>query len=74
MGNKRATSELGSFWFEGDIKSITLKNSFFRRVIYTGPHSQLALMSIDPDGETGQKNAQTLTESCLSLEEDVNRS
>jgi mannose-6-phosphate isomerase-like protein (cupin superfamily) len=55
MGHKTATRELGAFWFEGDIKKATLKNSFFRRVVYTGPHSQLALMNVDPGDDTNEE-------------------
>jgi len=46
----------GSFSFENDINRVTAENGFYRRVLYTGPHSQLLLMSIPPEGETGEEN------------------
>jgi mannose-6-phosphate isomerase-like protein (cupin superfamily) len=36
-----------------DIEQATLENEYFRRVLYTGPHSQLVVMSIEPGGEIG---------------------
>ncbi len=40
-------------YFSGNIDQLTLGNEFFRKVIYTGPHSQLVLMSLKPDEEIG---------------------
>ena len=42
--------------FDLDIKRITAENVFNRRVLHTGLHSQLVLMSIPPEGETGEEN------------------
>ena len=53
MKSKRVAKAV-TLWFEGDIKRIAIKNSFFRRVVYTGPHSQLALMSISAGDQTGE--------------------
>ena len=39
--------------FIGDIEKLTLENSFFRQVIYTGSHAQLVLMSLKPGEEIG---------------------
>ncbi len=39
--------------FSGDIEKQTLQNTDFRRVIYTGKHSQLVLMNIPPGNEIG---------------------
>jgi mannose-6-phosphate isomerase-like protein (cupin superfamily) len=43
----------GKFWIEGDLKAFALKNEFFRRVVFTGTHSQLVLMNI-PKGERSE--------------------
>jgi len=36
-----------------DIERKTLENSNFREVLFTGPHSQLVVMSIEPGDEIG---------------------
>ncbi|MEX1093388.1 MAG: cupin domain-containing protein [Acidimicrobiia bacterium] len=36
-----------------NIEKVTLSNTNFRTVIYTGRHSQLTVMSIPPGGEVG---------------------
>jgi mannose-6-phosphate isomerase-like protein (cupin superfamily) len=36
-----------------DIERATLENEDFRRVLFTGPHSQLVVMSIEPGSEIG---------------------
>jgi mannose-6-phosphate isomerase-like protein (cupin superfamily) len=36
-----------------NIESETLSNTDYRRVLYTGTHAQLVLMSIEPGGEIG---------------------
>lgn len=41
--------------FIADIEDRTEENRDFRRVIYTGPHIQLVLMSLEPDGELGEE-------------------
>ncbi len=41
--------------FEGDIKRIAKDNDFFRRVLYTGPHSQLVVMSIPVGDDIGEE-------------------
>lgn len=41
--------------FIGDIEDRTESNEDFRQVIYTGPHIQLVLMSLAPDGEIGEE-------------------
>ena len=38
-----------------DIEQATLENEAFRRVLFTGPHSQLVVMSIEPRGEIGME-------------------
>jgi mannose-6-phosphate isomerase-like protein (cupin superfamily) len=55
MERKKKTKHESSFWFEGDIKRIALENCFYRRVVYTASHSQLVLMSIPANGETGEE-------------------
>lgn len=39
----------------GEIESLTLENDNFRKVLYTGPHSQLVLMSLKPNEEIGME-------------------
>lgn len=36
-----------------DIEKATLENTFFRKVLYTGQHMQLVLMSLQPGEEIG---------------------
>lgn len=38
-----------------NIEENTLKNTDYRRVLYTAKHSQLVLMSIDPGDEIGEE-------------------
>lgn len=39
--------------YKDNIEKLTLDNSNFRRVLYTGAHSQLVLMSLKPNEEIG---------------------
>ena len=39
--------------FSTDIETRTLENGNFREVLYTGPHSQLVVMTIPPGDEVG---------------------
>ena len=39
--------------YKENIEKLTLENSNFRKVLYTGPHSQLVLMSLRPKEEIG---------------------
>ena len=41
--------------FVGDIEELTEKNRVFRRVLYTGKHLQLVLMSLKPGEEIGEE-------------------
>lgn len=41
--------------FNANIEKETLANKNFRKVIYTGPHSQLVLMSLSPHEEIGME-------------------
>jgi mannose-6-phosphate isomerase-like protein (cupin superfamily) len=41
--------------FIGDIEDRTEGNRDFRRVLYTGPHMQLVLMSLQPGEELGEE-------------------
>lgn len=41
--------------FHGAIEKLTLANSFFRQVIFTGEHTQLVLMSLLPGEEIGNE-------------------
>jgi len=39
--------------FHVDVERETKKNDAFRKVIFTGPHAQLVLMSLPPGGDIG---------------------
>jgi mannose-6-phosphate isomerase-like protein (cupin superfamily) len=41
--------------FKGNIEQDTLDNDNFRKVLYTGPHLQLVLMSLKPGEEIGEE-------------------
>jgi len=41
--------------FAGPIEALTLKNRDFRRVLFTGKHAQLVLMSLLPGEEIGSE-------------------
>ena len=41
--------------FHGNIEDQTLENNAFRKVLYTGKHSQLVLMSLLPQEEIGME-------------------
>lgn len=41
--------------FHSNIEKDTLENDNFRRVLYTGKHSQLVLMSLNPKEEIGME-------------------
>ncbi len=41
--------------FHSNIETLTLENDKFRRVLYTGKHSQLVLMSLKPREEIGME-------------------
>ena len=56
MPHKRKKHD-SSFSCETDIKRITAENGSYRRVLYTGPHSQLVLISIPPEGETAEQRS-----------------
>lgn len=54
--------------FVGNIEQLTLKNTFFRQVIYTGQHAQLVLMSIPPNEEIGME-VHEVTDQFLRIEQ-----
>jgi mannose-6-phosphate isomerase-like protein (cupin superfamily) len=39
--------------YKENIEKLTLENNNFRKVLYTGPHSQLVLMALKPGEEIG---------------------
>lgn len=41
--------------FEGDLKEIAKDNEDFRRVLFTGAHSQLVVMALKPGEEIGEE-------------------
>lgn len=54
--------------FIGDIEELTLANNNFRKVIYTGQHAQLVLMSLNPNEDIGMEVHPT-TDQFLRIEE-----
>jgi mannose-6-phosphate isomerase-like protein (cupin superfamily) len=46
--------------FKSNIEKDTLGNDDFRRVLYTGKHSQLVLMKLKPGEEIGEEVHQTI--------------
>ena len=54
--------------FIGDIEDGTERNRDFRRVVYTGPHLQLVLMSLEPGEELGEE-VHPQTDQFLRIEE-----
>ena len=53
--------------FVGDIEKLTLTNSNFRKVIYTGQHAQLVFMSLLPSEAIGMEVHET-TDQFLRIE------
>lgn len=45
--------------FHGNIQQLALENTNYRKVIYTGPHMQLVLMSIPVGGDIGMETHKT---------------
>lgn len=41
--------------FFGDIEKLTVKNSYFRKVLFTGKYAQLVVMSLKPGEEIGNE-------------------
>ena len=41
--------------YAGNIEKETLENNYFRKVIFTGKHAQLVLMSLQPNEEIGDE-------------------
>ena len=56
---KKENKSKSSFSFATDIKRLTTDNDSYRRVLYSSPHSQLVLMSIPPECETGEENQES---------------
>ena len=41
--------------YVGPIEKLTLENTYFRRVLFTGPHAQLVVMCLGPGEEIGDE-------------------
>ena len=41
--------------YKGAIEELTNKNTYFRQVVFTAPHSQLVLMALQPNEEIGME-------------------
>lgn len=52
MVGKGGTTMIGYY---GHIEELTRANTYFRHVLYTGPHHQLVLMSLLPSEEIGME-------------------
>jgi mannose-6-phosphate isomerase-like protein (cupin superfamily) len=48
--------------FKGDIEHLTLKNTYFRKVISTTPTMQLVLMSLKPGEDIGKETHEKTTQ------------
>lgn len=46
---------MGKNFFGADIEKETLKNNYFRKVLFTGKHAQLVVMSLKPKEEIGNE-------------------
>lgn len=46
--------------FTGDIEALTLKNTYFRQVLYTGKYTQLVVMCLQPGEEIGNEVHETV--------------
>lgn len=54
--------------FNTNIEKDTLANTNFRKVLYTGKHSQLVLMSLKPNEEIGMEVHTMINSSVLKKE------
>jgi mannose-6-phosphate isomerase-like protein (cupin superfamily) len=54
--------------YTGDIVERTKRNTWFREVVSTGPHSQVVVMSIPPKGEIGLETHTTLDQVLVIVE------
>jgi len=52
--------------YVGPIEKVTLSNTYFRQVLFTGKYSQLVVMCLQPGEEIGNEVHQTLTSSFAS--------
>ena len=55
MAHKKSKKSAATFWFEGDIKKFALENELYRRVVFTGSHSQLVVMNISKGERTEEE-------------------
>jgi mannose-6-phosphate isomerase-like protein (cupin superfamily) len=46
--------------YKGSIEKLTLKNNYFRKVLFTGKYAQLVLMCLQPKGEIGNEVHKTV--------------
>ena len=46
--------------FQANIRVLAKENKFFRKVVYTGKHTQLVLMNISSSGEIGEETHDTV--------------
>ena len=53
--NQRISMKTPKFFFNEEIVGLTMKNTFFRKEVFTGNHSQIVLMSVAPGQEIGKE-------------------
>lgn len=58
--------------YVGQIEELTLKNNFFRQVLYTSLHEQLVVMSLAPGEEIGEE-VHEVTDQFLRVEAGVGK-
>jgi quercetin dioxygenase-like cupin family protein len=61
-------SGISMSYFTNIVKA-TQDNEYFRRVLFTGPKSQLVLMSIPPGGEVGEETHKYTEQTLFSFQE-----
>ena len=55
LKHKALISDVFSRNYTGNIEKDTVKNTYYRNVIYTGKHSQLVLMALQPHEQIGNE-------------------
>jgi mannose-6-phosphate isomerase-like protein (cupin superfamily) len=53
--NKKKGGDIQMAGYVGPIEKQTLKNDYFRQVLFTGKHAQLVVMSLNPGEEIGNE-------------------
>ena len=56
----------------GNIEELTLTNTYFRQVLYTGQHSQLVLMCLQPNEDIGEETHE-IVDQFIRIEEGIGK-